>query len=106
IVVTMPVDDRTHHPAGCLHGGGSDLLAETAPSICGFMNINPEKQAVFRVESNANHIRSKQEGIVTATATPLHIGKTSMVWNITISDEQNKLVCTSRCTLGVVDRRN
>lgn len=106
VVMTMPVDERTHQPAGFLHGGASVLLAETAASIGGFLNINQEKQAVFGMEINANHIRSKQEGMVTATATPLHIGRTSMVWNITISDEQDKLVCTSRCTLGVVDRRN
>lgn len=106
VVMTMPVDERTHQPAGFLHGGASVLLAETAASVGGFMNIDPEKQAVFGMEINANHIRSKQEGIVTGTATPLHIGKTSMVWNITITDEQDKLICTSRCTLGVVDRRN
>lgn len=106
IVITMPVDERTHQPAGFLHGGASVLLAETAASIGGFMNIDANKQAVFGMEINANHVRSKREGIVTATATPLHIGKTSMVWNITITDEQDKLICTSRCTLGVVNRRN
>lgn len=106
VVMTMPVDERTHQPAGFLHGGASVLLAETAASIGGFMNIDPDKQAVFGMEINANHIRSKQDGIVTATATALHIGRTSMVWNISIVDEQNKLICTSRCTLGVVERRN
>lgn len=106
VVMTMPVDERTHQPAGYLHGGASVLLAETAASIGGFMNINPDKQAVFGMEINANHVRSKQEGVVTATATPLHIGRTSMVWNITIVDEQDKLICTSRCTLGVVEQRN
>jgi len=105
VVLTMPVDERTHQPAGYLHGGASVLLAETAASIGGFMNIDPETQAVFGVEINANHIRSKRDGMVTATATPLHIGSTSMVWTISITDEQEKLVCTSRCTLGVVERR-
>jgi len=105
VVLTMPVDERTHQPAGYLHGGASVLLAETAASIGGFMNIDPETQAVFGVEINANHIRSKRDGMVTATATPLHIGSTSMVWTISITDEQEKLVCSSRCTLGVVERR-
>jgi len=105
VVLTMPVDERTHQPAGYLHGGASVLLAETAASIGGFMNIDPKTQAVFGVEINANHIRSKRDGMVTATATPLHIGSTSMVWTISITDEQEKLVCTSRCTLGVVERR-
>lgn len=106
VVMTMPVDERTHQPAGYLHGGASVLLAETAASIGGFLNIDTSKQAVFGVEINANHIRSKRDGVVTATATPLHIGRTSMVWTIAITDEQDKLVCTSRCTLGVVERRD
>lgn len=105
IVMTMPVDERTHQPAGFLHGGASVLLAETAASIGGFLNVDTTTHSVFGVEINANHVRSKREGTVTATATPLHIGRTSMVWNITITDEADKLVCTSRCTLGVVERR-
>ncbi len=105
IVMTMPVDERTHQPAGFLHGGASVLLAETAASIGGFLHIDPTTHAVFGVEINANHLRSKQEGIVTATATPFHIGKTSMVWNISITDETDQLICISRCTLGVVERR-
>ena len=105
VVMTMPVDERTHQPAGYLHGGASVLLAETAASIGGVLNIDLEKQAVFGMEINANHIRSKQEGIVTATATPLHIGRSTMVWNIQITDEEDKLVCISRCTLGVVEKR-
>ncbi len=105
IVMTMPVDERTHQPAGFLHGGASVLLAETAASVGGFLNVDTSTHSVFGVEINANHIRSKREGVVTATATPLHIGRTSMVWNITITDEADKLICTSRCTLGVVERR-
>ena len=105
IVVTMPVDERTHQPAGFLHGGASVLLAETAASIGGYLHIDPATQAVFGVEINANHLRSKREGVVTATATPVHIGRTSMVWTISITDETDQLVCISRCTLGVVERR-
>lgn len=105
VVMTMPVDERTHQPAGYLHGGASVLLAETAASIGGALNVDLEKQAVFGMEINANHVRSKREGLVTATATPLHIGKTTMVWDVKITDEEEKLICISRCTLGVVDRR-
>lgn len=105
IVMTMPVDERTHQPAGYLHGGASVLLAETAASIGGFLNIDQEDEAVFGVEINANHVKSKQDGLVTATATPLHRGKTTMVWDIKITDETESLVCVSRCTLGVVQRR-
>src|SRR5690625_1098544 len=103
VILTMPVDERTHQPAGYLHGGASVLLAETAASIGGFLHIDQEKEAVFGMEINANHVKSKQEGTVTATAIPLHIGRTTMVWDIKIKDEQNRLICVSRCTLGVVN---
>src|SRR5690625_5136271 len=102
VVLTMPVDERTHQPAGYLHGGASVLLAETAASIGGVLNEDQEKQAVFGIEINANHVKSKRDGIVTATATPLHIGRTTMVWDIKIKDEKDQLICVSRCTLGVV----
>lgn len=105
VIMTMPVDERTHQPAGYLHGGASVLLAETVASVGGFLNIDQENQAVFGMEINANHLRSKREGLVTATATPIHIGKTTMVWNIDITDEKDQLLCISRCTLGVVNKR-
>jgi len=105
VVMTMPVDERTHQPAGFLHGGASVLLAETAASIGGFLHIDKDKQAVFGMQINANHLKSKKDGLVTATATPIHIGRTTMVWDIQITDETNALICISRCTLGVVERR-
>src|SRR5699024_9311842 len=86
VVMTMLVDERTHQPAGYLHGGASVLLAETVASIGGFLNIDQENQAVFGVEINANHLRSKQKGVVKATAKPIHIGRTTMVWEIHITD--------------------
>lgn len=104
VIMTMPVDERTHQPAGYLHGGASVLLAETAASIGGVANIDQERETVFGIEINANHIRSKRAGTVTATATPVHIGKTTMVWNIHITDEENNLISISRCTLGVVTK--
>jgi|SRR5690625_631841 len=105
VVLTMPVDERTHQPFGYLHGGASVLLAETAASIGGFLNVDQENQAVFGLEINANHIRSKRGGIVKAIATPIHRGRTTMVWEINITDEDGRLVCISRCTLGVVNKR-
>lgn len=105
VIMTMPVDERTHQPAGFLHGGASVLLAETAASIGGLLNVDEEKQSVFGIEINANHVKSKREGLVTATATPLHVGRTTMVWDVKITDEQNKLICVSRCTVGVVQKK-
>lgn len=105
VTLTMPVDDRTHQPAGFLHGGASVLLAESAASIGGFLNVNQETHLVFGLEINANHIKSKREGLVTAIATPVHIGKTTMVWNVHIRDEQEDIISISRCTLGVVPKK-
>jgi uncharacterized protein (TIGR00369 family) len=104
VVATMPVDDRTKQPFGLLHGGASAALAETVASIGAYLNIDGEKQAAVGVELNANHLRAKTDGIVTGTATPLHRGRRTQVWDIRIVDEQERLVCVSRCTLAIVDR--
>lgn len=106
VVITMPVDERTHQPAGFLHGGASVALAETAASIGGLLNVDIKKMNVFGIEINANHIKSKREGTVTATATPAHLGRTTMVWEIHITDEDGELICLSRCTVGVVPKRS
>ncbi|MGP4064738.1 hotdog fold thioesterase [Oceanobacillus sp. M65] len=105
IILTMPVDGRTRQPAGYLHGGASVALAETAASIGAMANIDTEQSNVFGMEINANHVRSKRDGIVTALAKPIHLGKTSMVWEIQIVDEAEKLICISRCTLGIVPKK-
>jgi 1,4-dihydroxy-2-naphthoyl-CoA hydrolase len=104
VVGTMPVDHRTLQPFGLLHGGASAALAETVASLAAFLNIDPEKQAAVGVELNSNHIRGKREGVVTATATPLHRGRRIHVWDIRIEDEKNQLICASRCTLAIIDR--
>ncbi|GGI97734.1 esterase [Alicyclobacillus cellulosilyticus] len=106
VVMTMPVDDRTRQPFGYLHGGASVALAETAASIGTWQYIDLERQAAFGIEINANHVRSKREGVIRATATPLHKGRTIMVWDIRICDEDGRLVCVSRCTVAIVERRD
>ena len=105
VVATMPVDDRTRQPFGLLHGGASAALAETAASIGAFLNLDADKQAAVGVELNANHVLGKTDGVVTATATPLHRGRRTHVWDIRIEDEEGRLVCASRCTLAIVDKR-
>lgn len=105
VILTMPVDGRTRQPAGYLHGGASVALAETAASIGAMANIDTEQSNVFGMEINANHIRSKRDGVVTALAKPIHLGTTSMVWEIQILDEAEKLICISRCTLGIVHKK-
>lgn len=103
VVMTMTVDHRVHQPAGILHGGASLVLAESAASIGAGYNC-PEGMMAVGQEINANHLRPKREGIVRAVAQPVHIGRTSQVWSIEIRDEDENLVCVSRCTLAVVPR--
>lgn len=100
----MPVDTRTRQPFGLLHGGASVALAETVASLGAVMNIDRERSAAVGLEINANHVRAKRDGVVRATAVPLHVGRSTQVWTIEIVDEEGRLVCTSRCTLAVVPR--
>ncbi|AZU63808.1 esterase [Neobacillus mesonae] len=104
VVATMPVDERTRQPFGILHGGASVALAETVASLGAYELVDKETEAVAGLEINANHIRSKAEGIVTAVGTVLHRGRTTQVWDIKITDEQDRLICVSRCTMAVIKR--
>ena len=104
VVATMPIGPNHRQQVGYLHGGISVVLAESVASLGTVLNIDPDKQMAFGLEVNANHLRPKREGTLTAVATPLHSGRTTHVWEIKISDENNKLVCVSRCTVAVVDR--
>ena len=104
VVATMPVGPATRQNFGVLHGGASVALAETIASLGAWLNIDPERQNVYGIEINANHIRRKQNGFVRGEATPLHIGKSTMIWHIAIRDENGGLIAISRCTLAVVDQ--
>ncbi|SRR6266545_1233882 len=104
VIATMPVDDRTRQPFGILHGGASVALAETIASLGGAMNADIERFAVVGLEINANHIRAKRDGVVTGTGTPIHLGRSTQVWEVRIVDEEQRTVCVSRCTLAVVPR--
>ena len=102
VVATMPVDERHHQPFGYLHGGVSVVLAETVASVGGFMNCPPGK-AAFGSEINASHVRPKRSGTLTAVGLPAHVGRRSQVWEVCITDEDDKTVCVSRCTTTIVD---
>ncbi len=103
LTARMPVDQRTHQPFGILHGGASVVLAETLGSVASFMLLDdPTKQRAVGLEINANHIRSVREGWVYGRCTPIHIGRTTHVWDIRITDEPGKLVCISRLTIAVI----
>ena len=102
---TMPVDARTLQPFGILHGGASVLLAETLASFAAtFCLEDPVRQQAVGLEINANHLRAKKDGVVTGTARPVHVGRSTQVWDIRIEDEQGRAVCVSRLTLAVVNR--
>lgn len=105
VVATMPVDERTRQPFGLLHGGASVALAETVASLGALELVDKEKESVVGLEINANHIKAKRDGIVTAIATTFHHGRTTMVWDIKIVDEEEQLICISRCTMAVIKRK-
>jgi 1,4-dihydroxy-2-naphthoyl-CoA hydrolase len=101
----MPVDERTRQPFGILHGGASVALAETLGSIGASCCIDLSHQYCVGLEINANHVRSVREGYVYGKAKPLHLGKSTQIWEIRITDEADKLVCISRITLAVLDKK-
>jgi len=106
IVLTMPVDWRVHQPFGYLHGGASAVLAESAASIGGQLALpDPQTQGVMGIELNISHLRSMRSGTLRAEATPVRVGRTTMVWQISLTDQLGRLIATSRCTLAVVSRQ-
>lgn len=98
---TMPVDARTRQPYGLLHGGASVLLAETLGSTAGMLSVD-EGQGVVGIEINANHLLGVRDGLVTGTTRPLHVGRSTQVWETRIEDARGRLACISRLTLAVI----
>ncbi|PVD53074.1 esterase [Terrimonas sp.] len=106
IKATMPVDHRTRQPYGLLHGGASVVLAETLGSVASSLVIDMERSLCVGLEINANHIRAVRKGLVTGTATPIHLGASTHVWEIKIHDEHGKLACISRLTVAILKRKD
>ena len=102
---SVPVNERTHQPFGLLHGGASVTLAETLGSVASMQCVDPERYLCVGQEINANHLRGVASGTVTATARPFHLGSRSHVWHIEIRDESERLVCVSRLTMAILERR-
>jgi 1,4-dihydroxy-2-naphthoyl-CoA hydrolase len=105
ISAKMPVDRRTHQPLGLLHGGASVALAETLGSVAATFCVDYKTQYCVGLEINANHIKSAKTGYVYGTTTPIHIGKRTHIWEIRITNEEKELVCISRITIAVIDRK-
>ena len=102
VKLSMPVENKTRQPYGFLHGGASCVLAETVGSVGSALVIDQEKYYCVGLEINANHLRSVTHGTVVATARPLHLGKTTHVWDIKIRDDKEKLFCVSRLTVAII----
>ena len=106
LCATMPVDARTVQPFRLLHGGASVALAETIGSVASTLMIELQTQMAVGLEINANHLKSTSEGdIVTGKVSPVRIGRTIHVWNIEITNSAGQLVCVSRITMAVIDRK-
>lgn len=102
LTARMPVDHRTHQPAGLLHGGTSVVLAETLGSVASYLTIDPQQFQCVGLEVNANHLRSVRHGWVEGTCKPVHRGRTTHVWDIRIQDHEGRDICISRLTVAVV----
>ena len=102
LTASMGVDQRTHQPFGLLHGGASVVLAESLGSMASYLVVDPGKFFCVGLEVNANHLRGVRSGRVTGVVKPVHLGRTTHVWDIRITTEEGKLSCISRLTVAVV----
>lgn len=101
----MPVNNKTRQPLGLLHGGASVALAETMGSVAATLCVDQQLQFCVGLDINANHVRSVKDGFVKGITKPIHIGKKTHVWEIRIVNEQDELVCISRITMAVLDKK-
>ncbi|WP_285962050.1 hotdog fold thioesterase [Pseudomonas tohonis] len=102
ITASMVVDSRTHQPYGLLHGGASVVLAESLGSTASYLCIDTSRFYCVGLEVNANHLRGLRSGRVTAVARPVHLGRTTHVWDIRLSGDVGKPSCISRLTMAIV----
>lgn len=104
LIGSMPVGPIVHQPMGLLHGGASVVLAETLGSVAGNLAV-PRSHCCVGLDINANHLRAMRDGVLTGTASPLHLGATTQVWQIRLEDEAQRLICISRLTLAVLKNK-
>ena len=104
LVARMPVNNKTKQPLGLLHGGASCALAETVGSVAANFCVDQRTHYCVGLDINANHLKSVREGFVFAKAYPLHLGRTTQVWQIDIRDDKERHICVSRLTMSVIYR--
>ncbi|MEH6497962.1 MAG: hotdog fold thioesterase [Pseudoalteromonas distincta] len=102
ISASMPVDARTHQPYGILHGGASVVLAESLGSTASYLCIDNGRFYCVGLEVNANHLKAVRSGRVMALARPIHLGRTTHVWDIRLHNDADQLTCIARLTMAVV----
>jgi uncharacterized protein (TIGR00369 family) len=105
LVATMPVTPAVHQPFGLLHGGATAALVESVGSAASALHIDRKNQMVVGIEISCNHLKSKREGQVTATAKAIHLGKTTHLWEILVKDEEGRLISHCKLTNMVLDRK-
>ncbi|VXD12050.1 hotdog fold thioesterase [Marinoscillum sp. 108] len=105
LIAKMPVSEKTKQPMGLLHGGASVALAETLGSVAASLIVTPKGQFAVGLEINANHIKSAREGYVYGKATPLHVGRSTHLWEIRITNEAGDLVAISKITMAILDKK-
>lgn len=105
IVATMPITDHVRQPFGILHGGASVVLAESIGSVASNLVVDPSRAYGVGLDINANHVKAGKTGIVTATCIALHLGKTTHVWDIKIHNDQHELLCISRLTVAIIEKK-
>lgn len=106
LTATMPVEHYTRQPLGIMHGGASCVLAETVGSAAANFCVNPETHYCVGLDINTNHIRAIRSGVVTATAKPFHLGRSTQVWHIEICNEEKQLISVNRLTMAVMEKKN
>jgi len=105
VVATMPVTTKVHQPDGVLHGGATVALAETVGSYASFLSVDKDTQMVRGIEISANHLKSVKEGLVIATARPIHTGRTTQLWEIRIEDEEKNLISLCKLSTIILDKK-
>jgi len=105
LIAKMPVSEKTRQPFGILHGGASVALAETLGSVAASLIVTPQGKIPVGLEINANHLKSKRDGYVFGKVTPVHVGRSTHLWEIKITDEQEQLIAVSKITVAILDKK-
>lgn len=104
LTATMPVNSKVHQPMGLLHGGATVALAETVASYAAHLFVGDPSKEVRGIEITANHLKSKRDGLVTATARPVHKGRTTQLWEVRVTDEEGNLISLCKMTCIILSK--